>query len=1074
MFQKLMIANRGEIAIRIARTAAALGVPSVAIHPRDDARCLHTRSADQSVEIPGTGVAAYLDIAAIVATAVETGCDAVHPGYGLLSENAGFATACAHAGLIFVGPAPETLTALGDKTQARRIADDQDVPTIPGRDSITSPDDLAAFLAKQNGAAVMVKAAAGGGGRGMRPLRDANGAEAAFAQCQGEAMAAFGDGRLYGERLIENARHIEVQIIGDGQTVRHLWDRDCTLQRRHQKVVELAPAPLLSDDLRQALLQAATRIAAAQGYRGLGTVEFLVEPGANAKTGWYFIEVNPRIQVEHTVTEDWLGLDLVALQLRLAAGEPLNRLDLPPTDDMPGGQALQLRITAQPGPITPGTGQIDQFILPGGPGLRIDTHGYAGYRPHPGFDPLLAKVILRSPSIDLGHMLARARRALGEMVVTGLSTNIALLDHLLARPGLADWAIDTATADSVEPSAHATDPFFDTETTTRAPTQHDIPPGTEAITAALPAVVTSLDVAEGQQVARGQVLAVIEAMKMQHELTAPQSGTVATLLVQPGDTVEAGQPLILIRPDIEAGTAPEAIAAPDPDHIRPDLQALLDRRALTQDAQRPEAMARRRARGQRTARENVTALLVGGDFIEYGQLVYAAQRRRRATDDLIAASPADGIITGIGHINADRFGDAQSRVAVLAYDGSVMAGTQGMMGHLKTDRILELARDQRLPVIFYTEGGGGRPGDTDFADVMSSGLGVMTFNLMTRLTADKPSIGVNAGYCFAGNAAVFGACDIRIATRNSWIGLGGPAMVEAGGLGAHKPTDIGPAPMQARIGLVDLLAEDEGHATALARQVMGYFQGPLTDWSAPDQRPLRHVIPENRKRVYDIHNVIDGLADQGSFLELRPGYAPGMITGFLRIGGQAIGLIANNPGHLGGAVDAAASAKGAGFLTFCARFEMPVLSLCDTPGFMVGPDSEAEGGVQQACALLGAGAQMADRLFCVVLRKGYGIGAQAMAGGSFAAPVFVIAWPTGEFGAMGLEGAVQLGYRRELEAEPDPDARQALFDRLVAQSYEQGQALNVAALTEIDAVIDPAETRDWVRQGLRALPPKSA
>jgi len=1069
---RLLIANRGEIAIRVARTAADMGLETVAIYSPDDAHCLHVRSADSALELPGAGVAAYLEIPAIIDAAKRGGCDAVHPGYGLLSERGDFARACAAAGLIFVGPAADTLDLLGDKMQARQAARALSIPVIEGRD-INDTDALADFL-RDVGRPVMVKAAMGGGGRGMRVVSDATEAEAAFAQCSAEADSAFGDGRLYGEVFLPAVRHVEVQIIGDGTSVTHLWDRDCTLQRRNQKIVEIAPAPDLAPELRAALLRDAVALGQSTGYRGLGTAEFLVETDTGA---YYFIETNPRIQVEHTVSEDWAGVDLVEIQLRLADGAALDHLGLPDVaGPMPTGFAVQARINTErlgpDGQITPTGGRIDTFVLPGGRGVRIDTHGYSGYRTNPGFDSMLAKLILRTASDDLGALLTRTRRALAEFHVSGVETNIPLLSALLARPELADWDVDTRLIERISAeltgAEAAPDGFFAPLAPDAAIPIQTAPDGQIAVTAQMQAVLVSFEIAEGEIAQPGQTLAIVEAMKMQHEIRAPEPCVVRAHLAAPGDPVERDQPILFAEPAETGQSAQDADARVDPDHIRADLQSLRDRTALTLDTNRPKAVERRRSRGQRTARENLDDLLQGGAFLEYGQLVFAAQRRRHPLDDLRAATPADGIITGVGTVNGALFPEGDTNVAILAYDGTVMAGTQGMMGHLKTDRLLELARDEKLPVIFYTEGGGGRPGDEDFADVMSTGLSIMTFNLMARLTATKPSIGVNSGYCFAGNAAVFGACDIKIATRDSWIGLGGPAMVEAGGLGAHSPKDIGPAPMQAQIGLLDLLAEDEADATAMARQVLACFQGPLSDWQAPDQRLLRHAIPENRKRVYDIRTVIAGLADTDTFLETRAAFAPGMITGFLRVEGHAFGLIANNPKHLGGALDAQASEKAAGFLRLCSRFGLPVLSLCDTPGFMVGPESEQQGGVQRACELITAGAQMQSPLFTIVLRKGYGIGAQAMAGGSFAAPFFNIAWPTGEFGAMGLEGAVTLGYKREMEAETDPVARQALFDRLVAKSYENGRALNVASLQEIDAVIDPADTRDWIMNGLRA------
>lgn len=1076
MLTKLLIANRGEIAIRIARTATDMGIGTVAIYSPDDANSLHLKHTTLACELPKSGPAGYLDGPAIIDIALQTGCDSIHPGYGFLSERADFARQCHAAGLVFVGPDAQTLLTQGNKITARSFARDLDVPVIEGQ-SVSQVSDIHSFFSAHNMTPIMVKAVNGGGGRGMRIVKTVGDIDTAFTQCQAESLAAFGDDSLYVERFLSQVRHIEVQIIGDGSHVRHLWDRDCSLQRRNQKIVEMAPAPALNAGLRQAMLDAAVRIGQASQYKGLGTVEFLLTSGPHPE--FFFIETNPRLQVEHTVTEEITGLDLVEMQLRIAAGERLSTLDIDAIT--PNGYAVQTRINCEnlntDGTVTPTGGVVNGFAVPGGRGVRVDSTGYQGYRTNPAFDSLLAKLIVHTGTNDPAVALAKAERALSEFNISGVETNIGLLRNLLSLPQVQRWDVTVATVgEALKTGALSTPPnaprrYFETVTIAQsAPAAQavDYPENTLAITSPMQAVVVLNEVAVGDVVRRGDVLIIVEAMKMQHEIKALGAGTVQELLVQVGDVVDPGQGLILIERGADDGLAQIQQVEIDPDFIRPDLQSLRDRAALTLDAQRPKAVARRRSRGQRTVRENVADLVGGGAFSEYGQLVYAAQRRRRTREDLMANSPADGIITGIGAINADLFADADSRVAILAYDGTVMAGTQGMLGHKKTDRLLHLAIKQKLPVVFYTEGGGGRPGDEDYGDTTVTGLDIMTFNLVARLNADKPSIAVNSGYCFAGNAAVFGACDIKIATRASWIGLGGPAMVEAGGLGTFGPKDIGPAPMQAKIGLVDLLAKDEADATRLTKQVLGYFQGDIADWNAPDQRLLRHVIPENRKRVYDIHRVIDGLVDCGSFLELRPDFAIGMITGFMRINGRPFGLIANNPMHLGGAIDAPASQKAAAFLRLCGRFELPVVSLCDTPGFMVGPASEEAGGVQRACEFIGAGALLSSPLFTVVLRKGYGIGAQAMAGGSFAAPFFLISWPTGEFGAMGLEGSVELGYKHELDAKPDPVARQALFDRLVAQAYEKGQALNVAALLEIDAVIDPAETRDWILNGLRA------
>ena len=487
--------------------------------------------------------------------------------------------------------------------------------------------------------------------------------------------------------------------------------------------------------------------------------------------------------------------------------------------------------------------------------------------------------------------------------------------------------------------------------------------------------------------------------------------------------------------------------------------------AATSDVERPEAVASRRAKGYRTARENLEDLCDAGSFVEYGQLAVAAQRQRRSLEDLRRETPADGVITGLATVNADRFGAAGSRVAVVVYDYTVLAGTQGFFHHKKLDRILDLAARERLPVVMFTEGGGGRPGDTDVATQVA-GLDLPTFARWAGLSGTVPRIAVNNGYCFAGNAALYGCADLRIATRSSWIGMAGPAMIEGGGLGRFEPTEIGPVEVQHRNGVIDLVTADEAAATAAARLALGYFQGNATEWECADQQGLSGLLPDDRRYAYHVRKIIETLADSGSFLEFTQGFGPAIITGFLRIEGRALGLLANDCRVLGGAIDAHAAEKAARFLRLCSSHGLPVLSLCDTPGFMVGPASEEQAAVRHMSDLFVAGAQLAVPLVAVILRKAYGLGAMAMAGGSFAEALYAAAWPTGEFGGMGLEGAVRLGYRKELEAETDPDRKQALFDRLLKEFYEKGRAIEAAAHLEIDAVIEPADTRKVVSRVL--------
>jgi acetyl-CoA carboxylase carboxyltransferase component len=498
------------------------------------------------------------------------------------------------------------------------------------------------------------------------------------------------------------------------------------------------------------------------------------------------------------------------------------------------------------------------------------------------------------------------------------------------------------------------------------------------------------------------------------------------------------------------------------DELRPELDALQQRLANTLDAVREEAAAKRHQKGYRTARENLADLVDPGSFIEYGQLAIAAQRNRRDYEELQVNTAADAVITGVATVNGQR-------AAVVIYDYSVLAGTQGYFHHKKLDRIFEVAQEWELPVIMYTEGGGGRPGDTDVSTQIA-GLNIKSFSTWARLSGLVPRIAVNNGYCFAGNAALFGCADITVATRSSWIGMAGPAMIEGGGLGIHAPTAIGPIEVQEKNGVVDIVADDEAHATRIAQQLLGYFQGATEGWTCAEQSALRDAIPEDRRWGYPVRRIIETIADTGSFLELRRVYGRSIITGFMRLEGKPVGLIANDCQQLGGAVDSEAAEKAARFLQLCDAFELPLVSLTDTPGFMVGPQNEEQAAVRRMSSLFVTGATLTVPLVAIFLRKGYGLGAMAMTGGSFVAPVYAASWPTGEFGGMGLEGAVRLGYRKELEAVEDLDEREQLFDRLVARMYEIGKATEAAAHLEIDAVIDPMETRSLIIRALAAAP----
>jgi acetyl-CoA carboxylase carboxyltransferase component len=550
-------------------------------------------------------------------------------------------------------------------------------------------------------------------------------------------------------------------------------------------------------------------------------------------------------------------------------------------------------------------------------------------------------------------------------------------------------------------------------------------------------------------------------MKMEHVVSSGDGGTVASVGVATGATVMPGDPLVSIHVGAVHTVDAPVDAVVDQRHVRPDLDDVIARHRLGLDAARPDAVERRRRTSHRTTRENVEDLCDPGTFVEYGPLAIAAQRRRRTLEDLIVRTPADGLVAGIGSVNG-------RQTVVMSYDYTVLAGTQGLQNHRKKDRLFEIAARQRLPVVFFTEGGGGRPGDTDGMGV--SGLDCLAFALFAELSGLVPLIGITSGRCFAGNAALLGCCDVIIATADSNIGMGGPAMIEGGGLGVYEPDEIGPMSVQVPNGVVDVAVADEAEAVAVARRYLAYFQGDVSGWECADQHLLRHVVPENRLRIYDIRRAIELLADTGSVLELRPSFGLGMVTALARVEGRPLGIIANSPAYLAGAIDAEGADKAARFMQLCDAYDLPILFLCDTPGFMVGPEAEKTGLVRHISRMFVTGASLTVPFFTIIVRKGYGLGAQSMAGGSFKAPLFTVAWPTGEFGGMGLEGAVKLGYRKELEAVTDPAEREALFQEMVERMYQHGKALNTATYFEIDDVIDPADSRRWIATTMRSAP----
>ncbi|GLP96639.1 carboxyl transferase domain-containing protein [Paraferrimonas sedimenticola] len=1072
-FRKILIANRGEIAIRIADACAELGITSIAVYAEDDADSLHTMRADKALLLKGRGVSAYLDQQQLVELAKAEGCQAVHPGYGFLSESAEFSERLANNQLVFIGSAPELLAQLGDKAQARQMAELAGLPLTQGINRACSLEEVEAFFDSlgEHGA-IMIKALSGGGGRGMRAVRDRDAIAKAYHTCQEEAQLAFGRNQVYVEQLVENARHIEVQILGDGSgKVSHLWERECSLQRRNQKLIEIAPSPSLNQDQRQGIIDSALALASSIKYAGVGTFEFMVD--AREPANYYFMEINPRIQVEHTITEEITGVDLVKSQIQLAAGQSLNQLRLAETPPF-SGCAIQLRINLETltpeGATRPVAGVITQYHKPNGRDVRVDDYLYAGYSVNPNYDSLGAKLIVKGA--DYSQTLAKAQRRLSELSVQGVETNQTLLTNLLDSQDLANNQITTAYVEQ-----HLEHLLLPIAASGRTPKLDCVNGGAsqserwdseswnaelgEILNSPIAGSLISVEVEQGQTIKAGQLLAVVEAMKMEFPIEAPSAGIISRVApVSTGDMLLEGQPLFAFVADAQDIAADSPIEQQQEPAVRPLLAQLQQRLEAISDDGRPEAVAKRAKHNKNTIRQNIAQLIDADSFNEYGALALAAQRQRHDIETLQQLSPADGMVVGTASINAELVGKQYSQVAIAGYDYTVMAGSQGMINHKKTDRIIEIAQKHQLPLVLFCGGGGGRPSDTDYPGV--GFLNLRTFAELGKLSGRVPTVAITADYCFAGNAALFGCCDLTIATRDTSIGMAGPAMIEGGGLGQFTPDQVGPATMHAKTGVVDLLVENESQAVAMAKRYLSYFQGPIESWQAAEQSQLRTSVPINRKSVYDMRQLIETLVDQDSVLELRAQFAPSAITALVRIEGKAYGLMANDPRHLGGAIDADAGDKFTRFMQLCSSHHLPLISLCDTPGFMVGPESEKNATVRHISRMFVKAANLQVPIACVVIRKAYGLGAMAMAAGGFCEPSMSMAWPSGEFGAMGIEGAVKISRKRQLAAIEDSAERQQQFDAWVAQAHQNGQAMNVASYLEIDAVIDPADTRAWL------------
>tara|TARA_B100001057_G_scaffold126377_1_gene125220 strand:- start:1617 stop:4901 length:3285 start_codon:yes stop_codon:yes gene_type:complete len=1069
VINSVLIANRGEIAIRISKTLNEMGIESYGIYSKDDSSSTHLSYCSKVFELKGIGPSAYLNIDEIISIAKNNNIGAIHPGYGFLSENQTFAAACLKSHIVFIGPSEKTLSTFGDKEKAKKLAQKLDLPTCLSVGPVENETDLLSFFKKIKKNKIILKANFGGGGRGSRIVHKREDISEVLSLVKQEAKSFSGSNLVFAEEVIEDARHIEVQILGDGQSCIHFFERDCSFQRNFQKFIEFSPAPNLKIQTKEMLYNYAVTLCKSVGYKGLGTVEFLVDK--NEKI--YFMEVNPRVQVEHTITEELTGIDLVRSQINVFCGLSIQDQNLTEVNIIGNRASIQARLNMESYDdkiqLVPTTGTIKEYDIASGPGIRVDGAGKVGFKNSGLYDSLLAKVIATS-DFGLREAVRKLKFTLRMSNISGIETNKNLIIEVLNQENIENGSVNISSIDmkiesylqKLRTNSQQIAIEDKTSEVSHDP-QNDSPLSENVIQSELVGTVISVNAAPNKKIKQGDTVLVQEAMKMHHPIKAHINGFISKFFVEVGDTVSIGTPLFEFIPDVEKNQKRlKTDTSKKSKTIRKDLVDLLERRKLTLDKNRSTAVKKRKKLGKRTARENIKSLIGKNEFFEYGDLAYAAQRSRRSLDDLIKNTPADGLITGVSFVNSDLFNKEKTKTAIMHYDYMVLAGTQGINNHKKLDRMIDVIRGLKAPLIFFCEGGGGRPGDVDAGDQNIAGLNIPSFHNFARLSGVVPLVGIGSGRLFAGNAALLGCCDVIIGTRDLNLGMGGPAMIEGGGLGVYKPEEVGPTSVQYPNGVIDILVDNEDDAVEMAKKYLSYFQGDLATWKAPAAENLRTVIPENRLEVYDIREVIDNIADIGSVLEIKAGFAKGMFTGFIRVKGKPWGLIANNPLYLAGAIDSNGADKASRFIKLCENYNIPILSLCDTPGMMVGPEVEETGLVRHCCRMFLAGANVTVPMVTIVLRKAYGLGAQAMAGGSFMAPQFVVGWPTAEIGAMGLEGAVKLGYRKELEAETDEEKKEKLFKKLVDELYEKGKAINAASLLEFDTVLDPIESRNWI------------
>jgi acetyl/propionyl-CoA carboxylase alpha subunit/acetyl-CoA carboxylase carboxyltransferase component len=1115
LLKRVLIANRGEIAIRIARAAASLGMESVAVYAPADTLGLHTRMATKAVALKALPdpVQSYLDIETLIGIARENACDCVHPGYGFLAENALFAKACADAGLAFVGPPPDVLSLFGDKTRARKLAQSLDIPVVPGSARTLADADDALVVADKLGFPVMLKAAAGGGGRGMRRVDQANDLPDAFARCQSEAKAAFGDDAVFIEKLITRPRHIEVQVLGDSKgNVVHLYERDCSVQLRNQKMVEVAPAPHLDARLRDKILRDAASLARAANYSNAGTMEFLVDPDEGTH---YFIEGNPRIQVEHTVTEEVTGIDLVEAQFRVAAGETLAAIGIPDQKSVPAprGYAIQARIVAM------GAGKLTAYREPNGPGIRIDSCGYLGLTPPPQFDPMFAKLIVRSGAKDFAAAADRTARALDEFHIAGLPTNLAALRNILAEPSFRKGdARTTLLADHPElmsgKAAPSSAPLKLFEEQHAGPGPHaklpakaapaapglDVPSGHERVECPMAGTVVDIVAKQGSSVAAGDTLMIVSAMKMETAITAPVSGKISVVAaLAKGDAVETGQVVMAIAPSAGAGDGKPRVYGEDSwAPMLAEVKTLQDiAHARFAPGSKDPGVVRQRSRNKLTCRERIDLLFDKDSFREVGSLAGFASYN--ADGEIADFTPAN-------HVGG--WGKVESRLAIVCADDFTSRGghSDGAIGQ-KSRYLDQLSIEYRCPSVRLLDGssGGGsvasmvpqqqKEGESTAKEssgaikagrprVAGSGGSFLPGHLGSAMYAEQlaqvPVVNVLLGSVVGIGAAkaVLGHFSVMVRDIAQLFVAGPPVVSHAMGYDITKE-ELGDWRVHCRNGSVDNLAGTEEDAVAQTKRFLSYLPSSVyepppriisTDRADRREEELFTIVPRKRTTTFDMRRAIKLMADKDSFFEIGPLWGTDQIVGLARFNGYPVGVIASDSRHTnGGALTADGCDKLRRHLDVCDLFHIPVVNLNDNPGFAVGLEHEIAGTIRKGGEWMIAFAQVNVPIFTAIMRRSFGV-----AGNNYATPKdhasARVVWPAADVGGIPPEGGIEAAYKRQLAEAKDPVALRAEIDARIESARGPIGPLNRFQMEEM---IDPRDTRryicEWVENAYRIV-----